>query len=389
MSFQASLRTRSAASAAPLRVLIVDDSAIVRSFVRSALTDLDDIEVVGMARNGQEALDRLDPSIDVVLLDVEMPVMDGLTALPKVLRAGWPPPKVVMSSTLTKRGAAISLQALSDGASDYLAKPSAHDADARKQFRGQLVEKIRIWGAARRRSARAGLRAAPVRKAAAPSPAPSPFKAKAAGSATALAPGRPRAGANLPKSALAIGCSTGGPQALIKLLKAIRGVGYGPTFVTQHMPAAFTPLFARQLGDAAGRPCEEGVDGAPVKNGHIYLAPGDFHMTIEGKGVDAVIRLSHSAKVNFCRPAVDPMFDSLAKVYGGRLMAVVLTGMGHDGLAGAKSIVAAGGGVHVQDEASSVVWGMPGAIAQAGLAQSILPLDDLAGEIVRAFESRR
>jgi len=349
------------------RVFVVDDSGVVRAYLTRLLRAEADIEVVGTAADGEAAVRTLtDADVDVVLLDVEMPVLDGLTALPQILRATRHPPKVVMASTRTQRGAAITIQALVKGAADYVPKPSSLGDGGVEPFGRQLVERVRLWGdKVRAERARGGDRGA---GAAEPHPPPTPRRPGAG-------PARARV------EAIAIGCSTGGPQALLRLFERLAGQRLGPVFITQHMPPTFTTLFAEQLGRLSGRPCREPVDGEPVRTDHLYLAPGDWHMLAERHAGTVHLRRVQTPPENYCRPSVDPMLRSLAPLYGERLLALVLTGMGHDGCAGAGHVVAAGGTVLVQDEASSVVWGMPGAVAQAGLAREILDLDGLATRI--------
>jgi two-component system chemotaxis response regulator CheB len=328
-----------------------------------------DIAVVGTAPNGTAALSlvaRVDP--DVVVLDIEMPEMDGLTALPKLL-AAHREVKVVMASTLTLRNADISLRALQLGAADYIAKPeSARDPRAADTFRRDLIEKIRVLGAPRAARRRPGR--TPLTARFQPTPQqPSKIVLRP--------PGR------LPPKALAIGASTGGPQALFQLFQLLKGQVRQPIFITQHMPATFTTILAEHLTRIAGVPCHEAKNGEPVLDGHIYLAPGDYHMTVVAEGTGRVIRLNQDAPENFCRPAVDPMLRSLSKAYNGQVLAVILTGMGHDGLKGAKALIETGGTLLAQDEASSVVWGMPGTVATAGLCTAVLPLGDVGPAILR------
>lgn len=351
--------------AAPIRVMVVDDSAIVRGLISKQLSEDHDIEVVCTASNGAIALAELQRrSVDVVVLDIEMPVMDGLTALERIV-AEHPKIKVVMASTLTRRNAEISLRALELGAADYVAKPET-GLTAAADFKRELTSKVKGLGRSRQRPA------------VAPAPAPK-----------AVAPPRPAA-AWRPRtrpSVLAIGSSTGGPPALLKLFAALKGAVNQPILLTQHMPAAFTPLLAEQLTRAGGRPCAEGRDGEPIEAGRCYVAPGGWHMTVEKHAGIPTIRLNQEPPENFCRPAVDPMLRSVAQVYGSAATAVILTGMGSDGAKGCEALAAAGGRFIAQDEATSVVWGMPGAAAGTGLAEEILPLEDIAPWIRRVAGS--
>ncbi len=339
-----------------------DDSAVIRGLIVRLLETDQGIEVVGTAANGRDAIAavaRLQP--DVVVLDIEMPVMDGLTALPELLRV-QPTLQVVMASTLTTRGAEVTLRALQLGAADYVPKPTAVAGIASADgFRQELLGKVKALGMALRRrlAQKSSVFAAAVR------PRPRQTLSVAA---------RPEI--------LAIGASTGGPQALFRLVRDL-GSGFPlPVLITQHMPAAFLSILADHITKLGCLPCREAREGERIERGRIYLAPGDRHMLVKGDRTAPRITLSSAAPENFCRPAVDPMLRSVAEVFGGRSLVVVLTGMGHDGLAGAREIVAKGGMVLAQDEASSVVWGMPGAIVQAELASAVLPIDRMGEKIL-------
>jgi two-component system chemotaxis response regulator CheB len=358
--------------------MLTDDSAVVRGLIHRMLAAEPDITVVASVGNGAHAVSQLqrDRSIEVIILDVEMPVMDGLTAL-KQLLAIEPAVQVIMASTLTQRNAEISLQAIAAGATDYIPKPVADRLGGADAFRCELVAKIRAFGSRRRRSGGGPA----VRAAAAPRPAVADTPVSAGGRAAAT-PLR-RASGQRPE-VVAIGCSTGGPQALTALFKDLPpGSIRQPILITQHMPPAFTAILAKHIATATGWACDEARDGDPLRPGAIHVAPGDHHMLIEGRRDQPVIRLSREAPVNFCRPSVDPMLHTAVTVFGGRILTIILTGMGSDGTAGARSVVAAGGTVIAQDEATSVVWGMPGAVAQAGLCAAILPLTGLAPAIVK------
>lgn len=345
----------------PRRVLLVDDSAAVRGFYRRALDSDPSINVVASVGNGQAALNALAQSdVDVVVLDIEMPVMDGLTALPRIL-AARPGVKVLVVSGLTPRGADISYRALVAGATECVAKPDGVDPSAAAEFQRDFLTKVRALADARR--AKLG-KAAPA------------MKPEAARTIKLVAPRAVPA----PVKAIAIASSTGGPSALLQLMPMLKDGPRQPIFITQHMPPRFTTSLAEHLGRVAGRPVAEGVDGETVRDGKVYVAPGDWHMLIEGPSPPK-IRLTQSAPVNFCRPSADPMLRSLVAVYGSGLLCVVLTGMGADGLGGATEVVAAGGTVIAQDQATSVVWGMPGAVANAGLCTAILPLDRIGSYI--------
>lgn len=357
----------------PVRVMVVDDSAVVRGLTTRLLESDSTIAVVASVANGEMALKALArEDIEVVVLDIEMPVMDGLTALPRMIELK-PDTQVVMASTMTRKNAEISLRALRAGAADYVTKPSSnselHSAD---DFKRELVEKVKALGAAKRRGR---LAVAPGTMPAAARVAP---KLHPPGTSAAPADIQLRRAPILPPRAIAIASSTGGPQALLELLGSLAGEIEEPIFITQHMPATFTTLLAEHIGQVAKLPSREGVDGEPVVGGTVYVAPGGRHMTAAQDDGQTVIRLSDDPPENYCRPAADPMFRSLAGIYGSRLLAVVLTGMGADGRAGAETVTEAGGAVIAQDEATSVVWGMPGAVATAGLCTAVLPLAEIA-----------
>ncbi|HET7322317.1 MAG TPA: chemotaxis response regulator protein-glutamate methylesterase [Longimicrobiaceae bacterium] len=346
----------------PIRVMVVDDSTVIRGLLARIIDAEPDLEVTASVANGRTAIEmlRLRP-VDVVLLDVEMPEMDGLTALP-LLRAARPGVRVVMASSLTQKGAETTLRALALGAADYVPKPSALSASrGMAAISAELVAKVRALG-------RAGESApsAAVRPAAPDAPS---FLAGGAGEAPRL---------------IAVASSTGGPNALAQLLGPLPADFPLPTLVTQHMPPLFTGALADRLRRETRRPCREAVNGEPLEPGHTYVAPGDHHMTVMTSERRPVIRLDQSAPVNYCRPAADPMLASVARVFGSSALTVVLTGMGEDALAGCREMVRVGGRVLVQDEPSSVVWGMPGAVYRAGLASAALPLPELT-ERIRQF----
>lgn len=370
------------------RVMVVDDSAVIRGILVKMLEEDPHIKVLESANNGQRALSALPRhDFDVILLDIEMPVMDGLTALPKILEVR-PNVKVVIASTLTRKNAEISLRCLQAGASDYIAKPGrGSELATAGDFRKEIVNKVKELGAARRRS----LNLTPVAlDRAGAKPAAASIVAKASPTFGANAPAKApakalqlRQGAMTYPNVIAIGSSTGGPQALNRVFETIKGVPIRlPIFITQHMPATFTSLLAQHIGRTSGRPCHEGAEGMAVEAGSIYVAPGGQHMTVVSKNGQSVIRLLQTPPENFCRPSVDPMLRSLVSHYGPRILFIMLTGMGADGLNSARELVEAGGTVVAQDEETSVVWGMPGAVAQAGLCSAVLPL----GEIGRSIQ---
>jgi two-component system chemotaxis response regulator CheB len=360
----------------PYRVMVVDDSAVIRGLLTRALEKDPTIKVAASVGNGEAAIKALERhDIDVVILDIEMPVMDGLTALPKLL-AAKPGIQIIMASTLTRKNAEVSLRALQAGAADYLPKPtSTSELTGADAFRRELLEKVKALAKAAR----------PAR------PATSrPVGQAAAAGAVVRPPARPislrKASAALPRI-IAIGSSTGGPQALLEVLRDMAASVKLPILITQHMPATFTTLLAEHIERATGVPCAEGRDGEAVGAGRIYLAPGNYHMTVERAGVGSVIRLNQEQPENFCRPSVDPMLRSMASIYGSALLTLILTGMGSDGQKGAAEVVAAGGTVIAQDEATSVVWGMPGAVATSGLCSAVLPIKEI-GPSVRKLVMR-
>ena len=386
-------------SSHPVRVMIVDDALVARGFVKRWVDAEPDLELVASLRDGREAIDRIESvNPDVIVLDIEMPDVDGLTALPLLLQKK-PNVAIIMASTLTRRNAEISLKALALGALDCIPKPDGNTRDASREYRDELINKIRALG---RRSFRRGRTApqAPARApAAGPRPAPRPQAVHAPNLASSLAPAaapartaavRMRPFPKTQPKALLIGSSTGGPQALHVVVPGLAPViDRVPVLITQHMPPTFTTILAEHLARASGMPVREAVHGEPVVPGRVYLAPGGLHMRVARGDGHPVIALDDGPHVHFCKPAVDPLFQSAADLWGGQVFAVILTGMGSDGSSGAQRIVAAGGAVIAQDEATSVVWGMPGSAAEAGLCSAIVPLDGMAGKIVRYFSGER
>src|SRR4051812_45597216 len=375
-----------------LRVMVVDDSVVIRGMIARWIGAEPDMEVTASLRTGLDAvnqLERINP--DVAVLAIEKPGLDGISAPPQLL-AKKRALIIIMASTLTRRNAEISFKALSLGASDYIPKPeSTREASAAEIFRHDLIQKIRHLGAKVRRSAHAPVHASPPlapvhdrsREALAPR-IPTP-PAPAAQSALMRRPF-----GTLAPRVLLIGSSTGGPQALMSLVTEIGPViDRFPVLITQHMPPTFTTILAEHLARSSRRPAHEAVDGEIVKAGRIYLAPGGRHMRVVRHGAEAAIALDDGPPVNFCKPAVDPLFTSAIDVWQGGIMSVILTGMGSDGMRGGKDIVAAGGSVMAQDEATSVVWGMPGAAANAGICAAVLPLNQIAPKLVRLFSGDR
>jgi two-component system chemotaxis response regulator CheB len=367
--------------------MVVDDSVVIRGLIGRWIEAEADMVVAASLRTGLDAVnqvERVNP--DVAVLDIEMPDLDGISALPRLL-AKKRDLVIIMASTLTRRNAEISFKALSLGASDYIPKPeSTREPAAAETFRHDLIEKIRHLGAKLRRS---------VPAAASPPLAPALDRAAAVLDRPALAPmAHPqllrRAFSTQAPRALLIGASTGGPQALMALVGEIGPViDRFPVLITQHMPPTFTTILAEHLARASHRPAHEGVDGELVKPGRIYLAPGGRHMRVVRQGAHAAIALDDGPPVNFCKPAVDPLFASAIDVWQGGILAVVLTGMGSDGMRGGKEIVAAGGSVIAQDEATSVVWGMPGAATHAGICAAVLPLGQIAPKLIQLFAGVR
>ncbi len=356
------------AASRKIRVLIVDDSAVMRSLLRSVIMSDAGLEVAGTAGDGETALGVLQSlRPDLVLLDVEMPVMDGLVTLRKLRAQGHKMP-VIMCSSLTQRGAKVTIEALACGASDYVAKPAgqASRESAIKALSQDLFSKIRALFIQQQQQVFPGGARPPQD----PLPAP-PLETQAISSIPA---------------ALAIGVSTGGPAALEILLPALPQGFRLPVLIVQHMPELFTKLFAERLNGRCRLPVHEAVEGEPVLPGTVYIAKGDWHLEVLAAahiGSAATLRVAQGPQENHCRPAVDVLFRSMAAVYGPGVLAVVLTGMGSDGLKGCRAVRERGGSVLAQDQATSTVWGMPGAVAQAGLAHKVLPLDAIAGEIVR------
>lgn len=364
-----------------ITVMIVDDSVVVRGLVSSWIDQEPGLTTVAKCSNGLKAVESVATvKPNIVVLDIEMPVMDGIEALPKILKNA-PGVTVIMASTLTQRNAEISLKALSLGATDYVAKPTSNSGiTTSKSFRKDLIDKIFALGAKRTRSK--------------PIAADKASKPQALGTSTSAKPidegvkeySLRKFSTQQPKI-LAIGSSTGGPPALMKLIEELAPIiPKVPVLITQHMPATFTSIFAEHLARASGFPSQEGIDGEPITPGKIYVAPGGKHMIVERNGVMPFIRLIDGPEVNYCKPAVDPMFESICKIYGASTLAAVLTGMGFDGSAGAVKIADAGGSVIAQDEKTSVVWGMPGATAKAGACSAILALEDVAPKLKQLIQ---
>ena len=354
----------------PIRVMVVDDSAVVRGLVSRWIEQEPGIDVVARHANGKLAVDDVARSApDVVLLDVEMPVMDGLEALPLLLKAK-PGVRVLMVSTLTKRNAEISFQALALGAFDYVPKPDSNrEITISPDFHQEVIRKIKALGRARTAGGAS----------AAADPAATPRRLNFNLRPFSLVPPR----------AIGIGSSTGGPEVLGRILASLTpALDRTPILVAQHMPPMFTAILAERLQRLTSREAKEGEDGEAVRPGTIYVAPGGHHMTVV-RANGSRLRISREAPVHFCRPAVDPLFASMAAEFGPATLGIVLTGMGHDGAAGARAIADRGGTVLAQDEASSVVWGMPGAAAAVGACAAILPPAEIAATAAELLQGKR
>ncbi|HEY0216769.1 MAG TPA: chemotaxis response regulator protein-glutamate methylesterase [Cellulomonas sp.] len=379
-----------------IRVLVVDDSVVIRRLVTDSLSRDPDIEVVGFASNGRIALAKVDQlAPDLVTMDIEMPEMNGIEAVRALRRARHTMP-IIMFSTLTERGAASTLDALVAGATDYVTKPANVGSvqAALAQVADQLIPKIKALVPRRPAGPGAGHDVPTSRPGNGPT-ASAPASATAASTAGAAAPrtafaAAPRrtavprpAPAPHPVRALIIGSSTGGPEALSKVLGALSAPPPVPVLVVQHMPPVFTRQLAARLDRLGPATVVEATDGELLQPGHVYIAAGDHHLEVRKSAGMLRTAITDGPPVNFCRPSVDVLFRSAVKEIGGQLLALVLTGMGADGRTGCEDVVAAGGTVLVQDEATSVVWGMPGAVATAGLAHRILPL----GEVTATVES--
>jgi two-component system chemotaxis response regulator CheB len=342
--------------------MVVDDSVVVRKIVTDVLSGDPDIEVVGTAVNGKIALGKLDQlKPDLVTMDIEMPEMNGIEAV-RAIRATRSRVPIVMFSTLTERGASATLDALSAGANDYVTKPAnvGSVGQSMESVREQLIPKIKA------------LTGRPV----------TVGPARAAVPTAPPKPPAPRTGPTKKPAVLVIGSSTGGPEALTRVLPALPASLPVPVLLVQHMPPVFTRQFAQRLDRLCALQIVEAVDGAPLLPGTVHLAPGDHHLVVRG-GPTPHTGLTQAPPENFCRPAVDPLFRSAVAAYDGAVLGVILTGMGADGRNGAGEIRAGGGTVIVQDQATSVVWGMPGAVAQAGFADEVLPLDRVADAVTR------
>jgi two-component system chemotaxis response regulator CheB len=346
----------------PIRVMVVDDSVVVRKIVTDVLSADPDIEVVGTAVNGKVAVAKLEQlKPDLITMDIEMPEMNGIEAV-RAIRALRNRVPIVMFSTLTDRGASATLDALSAGANDYVTKPAnvGSVGQSMESVRQQLIPKIK------------GLTGRPVFLG---TPPPAPVAPPR--------PAAPRTGPGKKPAVLVIGSSTGGPEALARVLPQLPAALPVPILLVQHMPPVFTRQFAQRLDRLCALRVVEATDGVPLEPGTVHLAPGDHHLVVRANARGLTTGLNQGPPENFCRPAVDPLFRSAVTAYDGAVLGVVLTGMGADGRNGAGEIRAHGGTVVVQDQATSVVWGMPGAVSQAGYADETLPLDRIPEAITR------
>ena len=367
--------------------MLCDDSSVIRRMIRAALTTDPQFNVVYEAVNGRDAVDHVDSvRPDVVILDVEMPVMDGIEAA-RTIRRCYQTLPIIMFSALTDHGAEATMDALAAGANDFAIKPSGANnlQDAQEQVRKELIEKIRTLvdlPETARETHRTTTRV-PIAQRDARQPATSHERAFPPTASGFQPTGNGRV------SAIAIGVSTGGPNALSILITRLPKPFPVPILITQHMPPVFTGLLADRLSQQSGHRVREAKHGDVVQAGEILIAPGDFHLTVRRERSAVLARLNKSPPENSCRPSVDPLFRSVAKAYGREALAVVLTGMGIDGGDGSRVIKQSGGRVFAQDKASSIVWGMPRYVAENGLADRVLPLEQIASELTRAVESDR
>jgi two-component system chemotaxis response regulator CheB len=350
-----------------IKIMIVDDSPIIQKIIINTLNIEPKFNIIGTAVNGKEALDKIsklsNQEIDVILVDVQMPVMDGNEFIPKA-REILPNVKIIIVSSLNIQDAQNTIKALMKYADDYLLKPTTIGLNEKDTFATTLIDKIKILGNSKINRANlsniAGF--------------------NLGGKKDIILKNYSLCGVD----AIGIGCSTGGPQALNTIFSIIKNsIKTIPIFITQHMPANFTKLLANNLSSNYGINCIEAQDKEIVKKGNVYLAPGDFHMEIIKNQHDITISLNQNSPEHFCRPSVNPMFKSLSKIYKDRLLLLILTGMGSDGLEGSNYSVENGAALIAQDEHSSVVWGMPGAVANAGLCSKILNINNIAEELLK------
>jgi len=360
----------------PYRVMLVDDSAVTRGLLSRILESDPQVVVTSSVGDGQMAINAMRRTpVDVIVLDLEMPVMDGMTALPRLLEID-PAVKVIVVSTMSRQGAEITMRALQLGAAECVEKPSSNrELTSASDFKLDVLRKVKILAAEARRG---GVRSMDIdRTKVVKVPSASTMPSKRSSSADI----KLRQAVVIRPDAIAIGSSTGGPQALFEVLSHFAGFVRQPIFITQHMPGTFTAILAAHITRQCKIDCVEAQNMMPVENNKVYVAAGGFHMLIQERGGQNVIMLSQDPPENFCRPSVDPMLRSLVKVYGKKLLVAILTGMGQDGLKGCQQVVEAGGTIIAQDEASSVVWGMPGVVATGGLCTAVLPIADIGPHI--------
>lgn len=358
-----------------IRVLVVDDAVVMRKIIGDVITSDAAFELAGVAANGRIALQKI-PQVnpDIITMDVEMPEMGGVEAV-REIRKLYPRMPVIMFSTLTQRGAETTIDALSAGATDYVTKPAnvGSVGESINRLKADLVPRLKTH-------CRGKLVSLPVPTMNRPAgvPAPAVSAAPAVGKTVTARPAGPQL-----VQALCVGASTGGPNALADFFQALVRPVPVPVLVVQHMPPVFTRILAERIEKISGIRCHEAVEGQEIVTGQIFLAPGGFHLEVVRDGARFRAHLHEGPAENSCRPAVDVLFRSVARAYGAGTLAVVLTGMGQDGLRGCEVIRELGGRVIAQDEPTSVVWGMPGHVAQAGLADAVLPLPEIAPEISR------
>jgi two-component system chemotaxis response regulator CheB len=375
-----------------ISIMLVDDSAVIRGILTQILEAEGDMKITASVANGALAIEKLKVNpVEIIILDIEMPVMDGLTALPQLV-ALRPETKVLMCSTLSVENGEATMKALALGATDYVAKPSSFSNIANGvDFKDELRNKIRMIVTGSRRPA---FTPHPVPASGAQPVANSTTTRTATQQAASLAE---RLAANAPPvirplpslfrpSILSIGCSTGGPKALPSVMPHLLGIKV-PVIITQHMPATFTRILAEQLEKSTGFAIKEAAEGDVLEPGKAYVAPGGFHMAFKRENGQVLVKTDNGPPVNFCKPAVDVMLNSAIEVIGGNILSLILTGMGSDGYLSCQNLVKAGGAVIAQDRETSIVWGMPGAVATDELCSAVLPLDAIGPHIKRTFPS--
>lgn len=365
----------------PVRVLVIADPGFIGERVCAIIAANPALELAGQVTDGVSAVSFLRRSAaDGVVIDIGHPEAQVKVTLARMFRLD-PDIKVVMVGSLNFANVKTSMMGLMEGAAEFIPAASRHTGRTERQFADELAEVLKAFG----RRERAPAPRAPTARSTLDAPnAPAPttvYTSKVTPTLTLRPPSR-----RIPEI-LAIGSSTGGPHALFTVLAMLATNVRLPIVITQHMPAKFTTILAQHIDRHTGIPCSEGKHGDKLAAGHVYVAPSDHHMTIVTTATGPEIRLDQNLPRNFCRPSVDPMLESLAKVYGPSLLTVILTGMGKDGLVGGKAVVEAGGTVIAQDAETSVVWGMPGAVAMAGICSAVLPLDEIAAYISRAFKA--